>query len=69
MSLEPETQAIRKSALPNAIGYIGQQTPYVTEMLKSSTNAATNTTANTIANTANTVTNTANTMANFQTGI
>ena len=68
MSLEPETQAIRKSALPNAIGYIGQQTPYVTEMLKSSTNAATNTTANTIANTANTVTNTANTMANFQTG-
>lgn len=69
MSLDPETQAIRKSALPNAIGYIGQQTPYVTEMLKSSTNAATNTTANTIANTANTVTNTANTMANFQTGI
>lgn len=65
MSLEPETQAIRKSALPNALGYIAQQTPYITEMLKSSTNAS----ANTIANTANTITNTANTMANFSTGI
>lgn len=41
MSLEPETQAIRKSALPNALGYIQQQTPYVTEMLKAS-NSATN---------------------------
>lgn len=41
MSLEPETQAIRKSALPNALGYITQQTPYVTEMLKAS-NSATN---------------------------
>ncbi len=65
MSLEPETQAIRKSALPNAIGYIGQQTPYITEMLKSSTN----TPANTVTNTANAITNTANTMANFSTGI
>lgn len=34
MSLEPETQAIRKSALPNALGYITQQTPYITEGLK-----------------------------------
>ena len=65
MSLEPETQAIRKSALPNALGYIQQQTPYITEMLKSSTNAS----ANTVANTANAITNTSNTMANFSTGI
>ena len=35
MSLEPETQAVRKSALPNALGYIAQQTPYITENLKS----------------------------------
>ena len=34
ISLEPETQAIRKSALPNALGYVAQQTPYVTESLK-----------------------------------
>ena len=34
VSLEPETQAIRKSALPNALGYVTQQTPYITESLK-----------------------------------
>lgn len=40
MSLEPEIQAIRKSALPNALGYVTQQTPYITEMLKASSGAA-----------------------------
>lgn len=48
MSLEPETQAIRKSALPNALGYVTQQTPYITENLKSynqAQQAATNTTS------------------------
>lgn len=39
VSLEPETQAIRKSALPNALGYVAQQTPYVTESLKAWNNA------------------------------
>ena len=41
MSLEPETQAIRKSALPNALGYITQQSPYITEIIKSGSKAAT----------------------------
>lgn len=34
MSLDPETQAVRKSALPNALGYVAQQTPYITENIK-----------------------------------
>lgn len=48
MSLEPETQAIRKSALPNALGYITQQTPYITENLKmwNGANQATQTATN-----------------------
>ena len=33
-SLEPETQAIRKSALPQSLGYITQQAPFITESLK-----------------------------------
>lgn len=54
MSLDPETQAIRKSALPNALGYITQQTPYITENIKmyndthKSTPAALSTTAQTV---------------------
>lgn len=34
ISLEPETQTIRKGALSNALGYVAQQTPYITESLK-----------------------------------
>ena len=41
MSLAPETQAINKSALPNALGYITQQSPYITEIIKSGGKAAT----------------------------
>lgn len=41
VSLEPETQAIRKSALPNALGYVTQQSPYITEIIKSGNKTAT----------------------------
>lgn len=34
MSLEPETQAIRRSYIPNAIGKVTQYSPYVTEAIK-----------------------------------
>ena len=55
MSLEPETQAIRKSALPNAIGKVTQYSPYVTEAIKdwtpASSTAATNTATNTMRST------------------
>lgn len=47
MSLEPETQAIRKSYIPNAIGKLTQYSPYVTEAIKgwNSTNSAAASTA------------------------
>lgn len=67
MSLEPETQAIRKSALPNALGYIAQQTPYITESLKSSvtgTKTAGTAASSTVSNIAPTVSNTTPLMAN-----
>lgn len=43
MSLEPETQAVRRSYIPNAIGKVTQYSPYVTEAIKDWT-PATNTT-------------------------
>lgn len=67
MSLEPETQAIRKSALPNALGYIAQQTPYITESLKSSvtgTKTAGTAVSSTVSNIAPTVSNTTPLMTN-----
>lgn len=42
MSLDPETQAIRRSYIPNAIGKLTQYSPYVTEAIKDWT-PATNT--------------------------
>ena len=64
ISLEPETQAIRKSALPNALGYVTQQSPYITEIIKSGSNAATAGTAATsgsfLKGTANSLNNIAN---------
>ena len=67
MSLEPETQAIRKSALPNALGYIAQQTPYITESLKSlatGTKTAGAAASSTVSNITPTVSNTTPLMAN-----
>lgn len=67
ISLEPETQAIRKSALPNALGYIAQQTPYITESLKSSvtgTKTAGTAASSIVSNTTPTVSNTTPLMAN-----
>lgn len=55
MSLEPETQAIRRSYIPNAIGKLTQYSPYVTEAVKdwtpASSTAATNTATNTMRST------------------
>ena len=54
-SLNPETQAIRRSYIPNAIGKLTQYSPYVTEAVKdwtpASSTAATNTATNTMRST------------------
>lgn len=49
-SLDPETQAIRKSMVPNAIGTLAQYSPYVTEAIKDWTPASSSTVSNTAAN-------------------
>lgn len=51
MSLEPETQAIKRSYIPNAIGKLTQYSPYVTEAVKDWTPASSTAASNTATNT------------------
>ena len=50
MSLDPETQAIRRSYIPNAIGKLTQYSPYVTEAVKDWTPASSTAASNTATN-------------------